>query len=663
MHYNILKNLIEKKLNKKCVLVLIEIVFLIIVEVFLAGKISYRENQENYSFDKNSIINIVGYNVIENKFIVTNNDPQLYLRSTDFAVKKVSLELEILAEQDVPVTLYGAEEQDYSEQNSAYKVIKKGDSKCEFIINRKNIHNIRLDVDADFSLKSFNIDSVESKHIKSTFAICLIIFFVFDSIVGVILYKKKVLQKFQGKIINIYLYIMNVKISNIFVIIAIVGGLMFSSLVPAFQIPDEYTHILFIEDELGLSGYANEINSYYNDIDAYNIQGNANIKQNVNLYKEKASKHFSRNLSLKMKPKISAIRHLPNEIGLVLGIVLKLPIFWCLFLAELGAVIFYAIIGKITLDLMPMKKSVLAIVMLLPMTLQQTSGINYDCFLLPLCFLLFAYIMSIIYADRMLNWKNLIFIILLTGCIAVTKIPYIFISLLVFAIPYEKYDLKIRKYDLGKFYWKFRYIFYMVGIAVCGLGIYIARNNVYIKCLLAAIKSGKDYLNLLNNTIKHFFEYYFQSSIGYFGWFDSKVSITFCLICLGVIVILMQENDLNKKLEKKIAVKVVAFDVIIILLISYFIFLGMYSFSMSYYNMDYTSGIDVLVTNIKNLSLIVGVQGRYFIPCMALFVVMIPNIIKIDRKKILVVQLIYYPCMLMYTYGILVERYWNDFAI
>ena len=203
----------------------------------------------------------------------------------------------------------------------------------------------------------------------------------------------------------------------------------------------------------------------------------------------------------------------------------------------------------------------------------------------------------------------------------------------------------------------------MVGIAVCGLGIYIARNNVYIKCLLAAIKSGKDYLNLLNNTIKHFFEYYFQSSIGYFGWFDSKVSITFCLICLGVIVILMQENDLNKKLEKKIAVKVVAFDVIIILLISYFIFLGMYSFSMSYYNMDYTSGIDVLVTNIKNLSLIVGVQGRYFIPCMALFVVMIPNIIKIDRKKILVVQLIYYPCMLMYTYGILVERYWNDFAI
>lgn len=89
----------------------------------------------------------------------------------------------------------------------------------------------------------------------------------------------------------------------------------------------------------------------------------------------------------------------------------------------------------------------------------------------------------------------------------------------------------------------------------------------------------------------------------------------------------------------------------------------MYSFSMSYYNMDYTSGIDVLVTNIKNLSLIVGVQGRYFIPCMALFVVMIPNIIKIDRKKILVVQLIYYPCMLMYTYGILVERYWNDFAI
>lgn len=268
MHYNILKNLVEKKLNKKCVLILIEIAFLIMVEVFLAGKISYRENQENYIFDKNSIINIVGYDVIGNKFIVTNDDPQLYLSSIDLSVKKVSLELEIPAEQDIPITLYGAEEQDYSEEKSAHKVIKKGESKCEFVINRKNIHNIRLDVDADFSLKSFNIDSVESKHIKSTFAMSLIVFLIFDSIVGVILYKKKILQKFQNKIINIYLYMMNVKISNIFVIVAIVGGLMFSSLVPAFQVPDEYTHILFIEDELGLSGYANEIILIINDIEA-----------------------------------------------------------------------------------------------------------------------------------------------------------------------------------------------------------------------------------------------------------------------------------------------------------------------------------------------------------------------------------------------------------
>ena len=86
MHYNILKNLVEKKLNKKCVLILIEIAFLIMVEVFLAGKISYRENQENYIFDKNSIINIVGYDVIGNKFIVTNDDPQLYLSSIDLSV-------------------------------------------------------------------------------------------------------------------------------------------------------------------------------------------------------------------------------------------------------------------------------------------------------------------------------------------------------------------------------------------------------------------------------------------------------------------------------------------------------------------------------------------------------------------------------------------------
>ena len=38
-------------------------------------------------------------------------------------------------------------------------------------------------------------------------------------------------------------------------------------------------------------------------------------------------------------------------------------------------------------------------------------------------------------------------------------------------------------------------------------------------------------------------------------------------------------NALNKKLEKKIATKIAVFDVVIILLMSYFIFLGMYYYS------------------------------------------------------------------------------------
>ena len=661
---DILRNYIKKIIDKKNVLLFIQICFIICIEIILIGKLSYTEKKENKTFYQKSIINSIGYDINKNNFNVIEDDPQLYFDHIDFSVKNVSLVLDKAADKDTFVTIYGAESQNYSEENSAYKVIKNGEDKCDFIVNKNNIHDIRLDIDGDFSFKCLNIDGVICKYNIKLFISLLIMTLMFNICVLIVLLRKGIISKIRKINSEIYLYITNLKISTIFIIVELIGGIMFSSLVPAFQVPDEYTHITMIEDELGLEGYASEINEYYREIGAYNIQGKSNIKQNLSIYKSKSKKHFSKELTLKIKPKITAIRHLPNEIGLIIGIALGLPIFWCLFLAELCAVLFYAFIGKITLDLMPIKKSAFCLVMLLPMTLQQTSGINYDCFLLPICFVLTAYILNIIYTGKSLNWKRVCYILCLVICIVVTKIPYVFIALLVFAIPHEKYDLKIGKCNLGNYIFQLRYILGTALSVVAIIIIHIGRNNNYIQCLLASIKDEREYLALLVNTIKRFWVYYIQSSIGYFGWLDSGVSIQFCILCLLIVICLTQEkNSKDTMLKKVIKKRIEILGFMAIVFIVYFIFLSMFSYSMSYFNLDYTSGIYKLIDNIKAIDSIVGVQGRYFIPCIALVCILLPNIFKINNEKIVLIQIIYYPCMLLYIYNILIERYWDSFAI
>ena len=145
------------------------------------------------------------------------------------------------------------------------------------------------------------------------------------------------------------------------------------------------------------------------------------------------------------------LSYIPAFIGFIFGYIFNLPIAQSVWLAEFFNLIFAVIIGAIALYIMPIKKEMLLAVMTLPMCLHQYGSINYDAELLPLCFLLIALSLYLIYDAEKIKIVHLLEVLILMFVIATIKIPYALIGLIILTAPSEKIDIKIGKFDFAKF--------------------------------------------------------------------------------------------------------------------------------------------------------------------------------------------------------------------
>lgn len=181
-------------------------------------------------------------------------------------------------------------------------------------------------------------------------------------------------------------------------IFILILGLIMSILVPTGQTPDEYSHLNMIGNSVGLEKFASNIMKSIEleteDI-AYNYDKKINIEEQKNVLTEKPI--YSRKEMLPKKITVAVIKHLPATIGIYIGIIFGLPAFWVLQLGELFALLFYSYICYKALQIMPIKKNMMAWFMIFPMALQQAASINYDAVLIPLCYLFISYMLYLKY--------------------------------------------------------------------------------------------------------------------------------------------------------------------------------------------------------------------------------------------------------------------------
>ena len=452
------------------------------------------------------------------------------------------------------------------------------------------------------------------------------------------------------------------KIYSIFIILSLTFGIIFSILIPLYQVPDEETHLNLLYSYLGNDiDFSESVNDFG---DTERIITNYNEKVNLDNYL-----NFNEKLNILDKINkidIHIIRYFPQTIGILISELFNLPVLISVTISEFFSVIFYTIICLITLKLMPVKKQTMMMIMLLPLCIQQMGSFSYDVVLISFSFLLISYIFYLKYDKKEINIKDLIKLFSILLIIALVKIPYVLLGLLVFILPKNKINLisKINKlYEKNK---KIKLVITLI-IVISIINIitfkYLLKIS-YIKALLAFIINPFDGIQLIIRTFKVNQLYYPMSIVGYFGWLDTPVSIwflNFVVFCLLTVSILSKDTNKDNNTKNNLKIKERIYVLCLGIILSFIIVISLYSWTLLYLGID-NSNLSIIDYSkyFTYIRTVLGVQGRYFIPIIPLFLIPLDINIKIKKKKIILtlIQIIYYIILFIYMLLIILERYW-----
>ena len=234
-------------------------------------------------------------------------------------------------------------------------------------------------------------------------------------------------------------------IYTFFIIVAAVCGMALSLIVPISQTPDEGMHFYNMLMSYGtMELYAEEVQFMESSGMASFNDDNEVKLVDEQAYYDAGMKKYSYDLKLSdFSLSTWALKFWPGAIGFYLGVFLKMPIIVCHQMAELFALIFYIIMGVITLKLIPFRKEVMLFIMLMPMVLQQAGSINPDVIVNSCSFLATAYILHLKFREKKVGWKDIIILGLLGLELLIAKEIYVLILAGIFIIPLDHFELKI----------------------------------------------------------------------------------------------------------------------------------------------------------------------------------------------------------------------------
>lgn len=447
-----------------------------------------------------------------------------------------------------------------------------------------------------------------------------------------------------------------------FIVLSLIFGMMFSFLIVPWQSADEYTHLSLI----GLGIKNNELaDAMYEDLhlDADRITFHSEEKVNVEQLKSAFFKQpgYEKTVCLPKGINLTVLCYLPATIGLEIGVVLGLPTYWTLQCSELFALIFYVLIGCITLKLAPSSiKKIFFLIMLMPMCIQQAASINYDAVLLPLCFLFVSLIWHLKAEKKDIGWKEIIICAVILAIVTLIKPPYIMMGLLVFIVPLDRICLQFgrKKIRLKKNIRTVTSIVILLMI-LAGIALYVMRYSDSVQILFTCAQNLKQTAIVLVTTISEKATHLLISFVGCFGWLDSSLPgwAVYSYLLLIIIISMTKvkkkntlgtESDLKLNISDKIIVMLFA------VLLSILIALAMINHTVSLhgYSKDYT---EVLY----KISVIEGLQGRYFIPLAVPVLSILPGIFETDEKKMNILLVSISSMMLIISCFVIYHRYFG----
>lgn len=448
----------------------------------------------------------------------------------------------------------------------------------------------------------------------------------------------------------------------VFPIIVLIVTFVFSLLFPMYQVPDELKHIQMTYEELGQDFEVYE--TYCKYFDVIRIAGNPNELVNYGAYFNFDIKATS---ELKLTfPKLTLIRHLPQSISILIGHLFDLPVIIIVLLGELLAAVTYALSCYVVLKIMPFKHNIMKFIMLLPILIQQMGSFSYDVILISASFIYIAYILYLKFSKKRIILLDFVKIILLLAIMALTKIPYVLLGLLILILPVKKIDIKIFNIKINeKFILKYKKVLLFILALAIIMILYIMTKITIGKTLLAFLINPIGLIKIIIATLISHGTGFIYTIVGNLGWLDIKTSLIFCSFVAISSIIFNFFNYKNEKIEKQKFSKIeIAYLVCLFVFLCIIIMLSLFEWTLTtqYLIENYSSwsikDISNYITN--NNMAIDGIQGRYFVPFLP--IVCLPIFSERISKKLYkyhkLFMTIYFIVLIIYLFFKVLFRYW-----
>lgn len=211
-----------------------------------------------------------------------------------------------------------------------------------------------------------------------------------------------------------------VPLYKVYPVFGMILGLVFMLMIPIRTVPDETFHIAQAYEVsdvlLGMPSGSNPILIREEDLNNYNIPSHYTKKQYADYWASLNDPLVSNKIISSNSFKIGApYPYFLSGIGITIGRGLKLGAGATLNLGRLFNLIAFVICGTLALWLMPFGCELMFVILLLPMTLQQSMSYSYDVLVFADAFLSIAFFLRINYNEKLKPKKRYIYLGIMIG--------------------------------------------------------------------------------------------------------------------------------------------------------------------------------------------------------------------------------------------------------
>lgn len=416
--------------------------------------------------------------------------------------------------------------------------------------------------------------------------------------------------------------VLSIKRDKLFLAALIIFGLFFCFVIPPMCVPDEpfhYASTYWIVN--GITGKGNLISSesimvrgddmlLFSDHSAATISSSSylTVVDRFSLFCANTSDQVLQGYdfslsSVYVSAKISTI------LGFLIGKLLILGAYPTFYLGRLTSLAFYVFAAYSAFKIAPKGKSVIAFVSLLPMSLHVAASYSYDSGILAYALLIFGFLMKGFYGeDGSINVKQVVIYCVVAALLAPCKVIYCVLAFVGLLIPQRKFaDKRLAIASKAA----------VVGVSVVSVGVlrlsaltsmststdlsHRGEETGHFYTLSGVIGHPINSFKTVGNTLDSLGDFHLMTMLGYsLGWFQENLQMPFFFmvpyLVLGALCC-FKSKDEEALLPKKTAlVFVLGFLVVAA---------GAYASMWLGWTFD-------------TETVILGVQGRYFLPALPL---------------------------------------------